>query len=123
MAVDDVAAGGDHLLDAVAGLKLEILHEAEQQRIGHRDRQHVLVQTHGHAHAPERDLLGNQDEGRLIGRVFTEIDVRKTELERERLRDLFLGREVHPYEHNAEPFARAFVLRQRVPKVVLSDEP
>ena len=36
---------GDDLLDAVAGLELEILNEAEQQRIGHRHRQQVLLEA------------------------------------------------------------------------------
>ena len=111
--VDDVAARRDDLLDAVAGLELEILDEAEQQRIGHRHRQQVLLETDGDAHALERDFLGNQDDGGRIGRVLGEVDVRESELERERLRDLLFGREVHAHEHDAHAFAGALVLRQR----------
>ena len=61
--VDDVAARRDDLLDAVAGLELEILHQAEQQRIGHRDRQQVLLEADGDADALERDVLRDQDDG------------------------------------------------------------
>ncbi len=46
-----------NLLDPIAGLKLEILHEAEQQRVGHRDGEQVLLEADGHAVAFERDLL------------------------------------------------------------------
>ena len=78
--LEDVAARRDDLLDAVAGLELEILHEAEQQRIGHRHRQQVLLETDGDADALERDVLRDQDDRGRIGRVLGEVDVREPEL-------------------------------------------
>ena len=46
----------------------------------------------------------------------------KPELERERLRDLLFGREVHAHEHDAQPFAGALVLGQRGLEIVFGDE-
>ena len=120
--VDDVAARRDDLLDAIAGLELEVLDQAEEQRVGHRDRQQVLFEADGDADALERDFLGNQDDRGRIGRVLGEVDVRKPELERQRLRDLFFGREVHAHEDDAEALAGALVLGQRGLEIVFSDE-
>ena len=120
--VDDVAARRDDLLDAVAGLELEILDEAEQQRIGHRDGQQVLLEPDGDADALQRDFLRDQDDRGRIGRVLREVDVREAELQRERFRDLLLGREVHAYEDHADALAGALVLDKRVPQIVLGDE-
>ena len=120
--VHDVAARRDDLFDAVAGLELEILDEAEKQRVRHRDRQEVLLQTDGHAHALERDIFGDQDDRRRIRRVFCEVDVRKAELKRERLGDLLFGGEVHPHQHDADAFAGALVLFQRDAEIVFGDE-
>ena len=44
------------LLDAIAGLELEILDEAEEQRIRHRDGEQVLLEADRHADALERDV-------------------------------------------------------------------
>ena len=119
---EDVAARRDDLLDAVAGLELEILHEAEQQRIGHRHGQEVLLEADRDADALERDFFGNQNDRGGLGRVLGEVDVRESQLERERLGDLLLGREVHAYEHDAHTLAGALVLRQSRLQIVLSDE-
>ena len=73
---------GDDLLDAIAGLELEILDEAEQQRIGHRDRQQVLLEPDRDADALERDFFRNQDDRRGIGRILGEVDVGEAELDR-----------------------------------------
>ena len=54
---ENVSARRDDLLDAIAGLELEILHQAEQQRIGHRHGQQILLETDGDAHALEARLL------------------------------------------------------------------
>ena len=120
--LDDVAARRDDLLDAVAGLEFEILHEAEEQRIRHRHRQQVLLEADGDADALERDFFRNQNDGGRIGRVFGEVDVRKAELEGEGLRDLLLGREIHAHEHHAQAFARALVLGQRGAEILFRDE-
>ena len=120
--VVDVLAGRDDLLDAVAGLELEILDQAEQQRIGHRDRQQVLLEADGHAHALQRDFFGNQDDRGRVGRVLGQIDVRKPELERQRLRDLLFSREVHAHENDADAFPGTLVFRQRGLEIFFSDE-
>jgi hypothetical protein len=120
--VHDVTARRDHLFDAIAGLELEILDEAEEQRVRHRDREKVLLQTDGHAHALERDLFGDQDDSRRIRWVLCKVDVRKAELKREGLGDLLFGGEVHPHEHDADTFAGAPVLFERDAEIVFGDE-
>ena len=120
--LENVAARRDDLLDAIAGLEFEILHQAEQQRIGHRHGQQVLLEADGDAHALERDVLRNEDDGGRIGRVLGKADVRKAELHRERFRDLLFGREVHPDEDDTQPLAGALVLDQRVFEIVVADE-
>jgi len=72
---DDFGARRDDLLDAVAGLELEVLNQREEQRIRHRHRQQVLFNRDGDAGALEGDILGNQDDRRRVGRVLREIDV------------------------------------------------
>ena len=119
----DFDARRDDLLDAIAGLELEVLHEAEQQRIGHRDRQQVLLEAHGDADALQRDVLGNQHHRRRVRRVFREVDVREAELEGERLGDLFLRGEVHPDEDHAHTLAGALVLVERALQVLFRDQP
>ncbi len=118
----DVAAGRDDLLDAVAGLELEILHQAEQEGIGHRHGQEIFLQLDRNADALERDFLRNQHDGGRIGRVFAEVHVGKAELERERLRNLLFGRQVHAHEHHAQALAGALVLDQRGAEVLFRDE-
>ena len=120
--VDDVAARGDDLLDAVACLELQILNQAEEERIGHRDRQQVLFQPDGDAHTLERNLFGNQNNSRRIGRVLGEVDVRESELERQRLRDLLFSREVHAHENDTHAFSGTLMFCQRLPEVVFSDK-
>ena len=120
--VDDVHARRDDLLDAVAGLKFEVLNQAEEQRVGHRDGQQVLFQADGHADALERDVFGDQDDGGGVGRVLGEVDVRESELKCQRFRDLFFSREVHAHENDADPLAGTLVLGQRGPQVVFSNE-
>ncbi len=109
--IGDVAARGDDLLDAIAGLELEILDEAEEQRIGHRHGEEVLLQTDGDTHALLRNFFRDQNDGGRLGRILCEVDVRKAELEGERFRDLLFGRQVHTYKDNAHAFARTLVLR------------
>jgi hypothetical protein len=118
----DVVAGRDHLLDAIAGLELEVLDEAEEQRIGHRDRQQVFFEGRGDADAFQRDFFGNQDDRGRVRRVFGQVDVRKSELECQRLRYLFFRRKVHPYEHHADAFAGTLVLCQSRLEVVFRNE-
>ncbi len=108
--VDDLGARGDDLLDAVAGLELEVLDEREQQRVRHRDGQQVLLDRDGDARALERDVLRDEDDGGLVRRVLGEVDVRKPELVCERLGNLPLGRQVHPDEYRSQSFAGALVL-------------
>src|ERR1017187_9649887 len=120
--LDDVGAGCHDLLDAVAGLELEILHEAEEQRVGHRDRQQVLLETDRDADPLERDFLRNEHHRRRIGRVLGQVDVGEPELERKRLGDLFLSRKIHPHQHDAQPLAGALVLVQSGPQVAVCDE-
>ena len=55
--LEDVGTRRDDLLDAIAGLELEILHEAEEQRIGHRHGEQVLVEANGDARSLERDVF------------------------------------------------------------------
>jgi hypothetical protein len=121
--LDDVAACGDHLLDSVPGLELQVLHEAEKERIRHRDRQQVLLEADRHAHTFERNFLRYQDDRDRIGRVFSQVDVRKPQLQGKCLRNLFFRRQIHPDEDDAEPFARALVLPERSLEVVVRDEP
>src|SRR5205085_6557019 len=99
--VGDVAAGRNDLFDSIAGLKLEILHQTEQQRIGHRDGEQVLLEPDRDAIALERDLFRDENDGRWIGWVLGEVYVRKSELKRQRLRDLLFRREVHAHEDDA----------------------
>jgi hypothetical protein len=120
--VVDVAAGRDHLLDAIAGLELQVLDEAEEQRIGHRHRQQVFFKGRGDTDALEGDFFGNQDDRGRVGRVFGQVDVRKPQLEGQRLRDVFLGREVQAYEHDTDAFAGTLLLNQRSLEVVFRDE-
>ncbi len=110
------------LLDAVAGLELEVLHKAEQKWIGHGNGQHIFLEADGHAHAPQRHFLGDQHDSRRVGRILCEVDVGETELERERLRNLFVGREIHAHEHHADAFAGALALRQCSAEIILADE-
>ena len=119
--VDDVGARRHDLLDAVAGLELEILHEAEEQRVGHRDRQQVLLEPDRDADALERDFLRNEHH-RVDRAVLGQVDVGEPELERERLGDLFLSGEIHPHQHDAQPLAGALVLGQSGPQVAFCDE-
>src|SRR6267154_1540589 len=120
--LENVGARRNDLLDTVARLEFEILHKAEQQRIGHRHRQEIFLEDDGDAHALDRDFLGDQDDGGRIGRVFREIYVRESQLQRERLRDLFFSREVHPDEHDTKPYAGALVLNQGVLEIAVADE-
>ena len=74
--VEDVGARGDDLLDAVAGLELEILDEAEKQRIRHRDRQQVLLDADGDAGALSATSFEYQNDRGGVGNVLRGIDVR-----------------------------------------------
>jgi hypothetical protein len=118
----NVAAGRDHLLDAIAGLEFEILHQAEQQRIGHRHRQQVLLEADGDADALECDFLGNQDDGGRLRGILGKADVRKPELHGQRLRDLLFSREIHADENDAEALTGTLVLDQCVFEIVVADE-
>ena len=120
--LQDVGARRNDLLDAIAGLKFEVLHQAEEQRIGHRDCEQVFLQLQRDAGPLERDVLRDQTDDGRVGRVFGEIDVGEPELVGERLGDLSLRGEIQPDEHHAEPFARAFVLGQSRPEIVFADE-
>ena len=120
--LDDLRARRDDLLDPVAGLELEVLDEREQQRVGHRDRQEVLLDRDGDAGALERNVLRDEDDSGRVGRVLGEVDVCKPELVGERLRDLPLRGQVHPDEYGSQPFAGALVLDERRLQVRLGDE-
>ena len=121
--LEDVGPRRDDLLDPVAGLELEILDEAEEQRIRHRDGQQVLLEPDRDADALERDVLRNQDDRGRIGRLVGEADVRETQLVGERLGDLFFGREVQADEDGADALAGALVLGERDLEVVLVMSP
>ena len=117
------AARRNHLLDAIAGLELEVLHQAEQERVGHRDGEQVLVEANGDARSLERDVLGDQRDDVGVGRILSEVEVRETELVGKGLGDLAFGGEVEADEYRTQAFARAFVFRQRRLQVVFGDEP
>ena len=121
--VEDVGPRRDDLLDPVAGLELEILHEAEEQRIRHRDRQQVLFELDRDADALERDVFRDEDDRGRVGRLVAEADVGKAELVGERLGDLFFGREVEADEDRTDAFAGLLVLRERDLEIVLRDQP
>ena len=120
--LEDVGAGRDHLLDAITGLELEVLHEAEEQRVGHRHREQVLFETDRDARSFERNVLLDQGHDGRVGRVLREVQVRKAELIREGLGDLAFGGQVQADEHRAQAFARALVFGQRRLQIVLCDE-
>src|SRR5258705_176169 len=101
--VDDLLPRRDDLLDAVAGLELEVLDEREEQRIRHRDRQQVLLDADGDAGALERNVLWYQNDGSRIGYVLREIDVGETELIGEGLRNLALSGQDHADEDRPKP--------------------
>src|SRR4029079_17850245 len=67
-------------------------------------------------------LFRDENDGRWIGWVLGEVDVRKSELKRQRLRDLLFRREVHAHEDDAKALAGTLVLDQRVPEIVLGDQ-
>ena len=113
----------DDLLDPVAGLELEILDEAEEQRVGHRDGQQVFLELDRDADALEGDLFRNEDDGGGIGRLVAQARIGKPELVGERLGDLLLGREVQTYEDRADALARALVLGQRCLEIVFRNQP
>ena len=102
---DDLVARRDDLLDAIPGLELEILDEREEQRIRHRDREQVLLDGDRDARALERDVLRNEDDRRGVRSVFRQVDVRKTELIGERLRDLAIGGEIHAHQYRPKPLS------------------
>jgi hypothetical protein len=120
---ENVGARCDHLLDAITGLELEVLHQAEQQRVGHRDGEQVLVETNGDARALERDVLGDQRDDVGVGRIFRKVEIRKTQLVGQGFGDLTFGCEVEADEYCTQALARAFVFRQRSLQVVFGDEP
>src|SRR5205085_2886511 len=74
------------------------------------------------ADALQRDFLGDQNDRRGIRRVFREVDVRESELERERLGDLLFRRQVHAYEDDANALTGALVLREGGLQIFFSDE-
>ena len=121
--IDDLCARRDDLLDPVAGLKLEILHEREQQRVGHRHGQRVPFDGDGDAVALQRDFLRNQVDRCGIRGMLDQVDVREPELVRERLRNLALRRKIHPDQHGSQAFAGALVLDQGLLQVFFSDDP
>ena len=110
------------LLDPIPGLKFQVLHEAEQQRVGHGHCQQILFELDGNAHALERNFFGNEDDCGRLGWIFAEIDVRKAELIGERFGNLFLGGEIHAHEHGAKSIARSTVLGQRRLEVLVGDQ-
>jgi hypothetical protein len=63
---ENVAARRDDLLDSIPGLELEVLDQAEQQRVGHCDGQQIFFETDCDADALEGDLFGNQNDGRQV---------------------------------------------------------
>ncbi len=69
------------------------------------------------------DVFRNQDDGRRIGRVLGQIDVRKPELMGQRLGNLLLGGEVHPHEHHTQAIACSLVLGQGNLQIGLADQP
>jgi hypothetical protein len=119
---EDVAARGHDLLDAVTGLELEVLHEAEQQRVGHRHGEQVLLEANGNAGTLERDLLGDERDDGGVGRILREVEIREAQLVGERLGDLALGGQIEAHEHRAQAFARPLVLGQRRLQIVVSDQ-
>jgi hypothetical protein len=121
--VQNFSRGRDDLLDAIAGLEFQVLHQAEQQRIGHRHGEQVLFQPHRDAGTLHRDVLWNQDDSGSVGRVLDEVDVGEAQLVSQRLRDLLLGGEVHPYEHRPQAVARALVFGERDLQVGLANQP
>src|SRR6185436_7762390 len=111
--VDDLLPCRDDLLDAIAGLELEVLDERKEQRIRHRDRQQVLLDGDGDAGALECNVLWYQNDGCGIGYVLREIDVGEAELIGEGLRNLALGGQVHADEDRPKPLPGALVFGQR----------
>src|SRR5262249_16612601 len=120
--LDDLASRRDDLLYAVSGLELEILDEAEEERIGHRHGEQVFLEAYGNADTLGGHVLGDQHDRGRIRWVFGQVDVGEAELERERLRDLLLGREIHPDEDDADTFPRTLVFRKRGLEVSFRDE-
>lgn len=120
---EDVGARRDDLLDAITGLELQVLHQAEQERVRHRHREQVLLESHGDAHAFERDFLGNEDDRGGVGRILTKARAWETELIRERLGDLLFGGEVQAHEDRPDAFAGPFVLSEGDLEIFLRDEP
>ncbi len=120
--VQDVGARGHDLLDAVAGLELEILDQAEKERIRHGDCQQVLLELDGDTDALEGDVLGDEHDGRGIGRLVAQADVRKAELVGEGLGDLLFGSEVEAYEDGTDAFAGLLMLREGGLEIVLRDQ-
>src|SRR5262249_9044334 len=118
----DVGARRDDLLDPVAGLELEVLDEAEKQRIRHRHGEQVLFEPHRHADALQGDVFRDEDDGAGIGRLVRETDVRETELIRERFGDLLLGGQVEADEHGTDALAGPFVLSERDLEILLRDQ-
>ena len=120
---NDVAACRDHLLDPVAGLELQILDEAEKQRVRHRHGQQILLEIERDADALEGNFFGNQDDrGRIRGGVG-KADVGEPKLIRQGLGDLLFGREVQAYQDSADALAAPLMLRKGDLEVVLRDEP
>jgi hypothetical protein len=120
--LEDVAARGDDLLDPVSRLELEVLDQAEEQRVGHGHGEQVLFEPNRDAHPLQRHFLCNQNNRLGIRRILSEVDVWKPELEGERLRNLLLGGEIQPDEYYAEAFSRPLVLSERGPEIVFGDE-
>jgi hypothetical protein len=87
--------------DAIPGLEPDP-DQAEEQRIGHRDRQQVLSRLTA-THTRFSDTSWESAHSR--SGVLREVDAWKAEPKGERFRDLFFSREVHAHEHDANAFA------------------
>ena len=118
----DVGLGRDDLFDAKAGLELEVLYHAEEQRVSHGQGQLVLLGLDHHADPIQRHVLGNQHDRRGLGWVFGGIDVRKTELVGEGFGDLLLCGEVQLDQRGAHTFPGTSVLHEGRLQIVLADE-
>ncbi len=120
--LDDLASCCDNLPDTVPGPAFEFLDEAEQQGVGHRERQHVLLEADRGAGVFERTVSRNERKNFRIWLILNKTHEWKAELERKRIGDLFVARQVPPDKNDANVLPGMLLLDQCLAQVVLRNE-
>jgi hypothetical protein len=106
----------------MANEQLKVFSEAAVEWIGGGNGQDVVLKRNRDAHARDRDVSRNQDDGGVLRRRIRKADVWQAQLEAKRPRDLFFRGEIQSDEHRTNAFTRAALFGERRLQILSSNQ-